>query len=214
MHLSRRASQMIALLVLAAFFGAGLLFVRSGSERPRTTMVESPSSDPTPEPTPLIPEAADSEEGGSDGTSFSLSDFHRSETRDGKVLWEISGKNAEYVPGGNTVELEECALTLRTSDKPIQIASRFATLALKGPLIAKAVLTEDVVVVWNDEVTITTDEATYHREENRVTAPGTVSIRGSWYEIDGTRLEGDLESDSFKLFEDVSTVLDPRKKES
>ncbi len=224
MYISKRNSQIIAVGILVAFFVGSSLYIHFAASSTTTEEVLSSFTEEEEEalPAPTESQAAlpeesaspTSTENSSQESSFALKEFHRSETRDGKTLWEIRGERARYSPESKAVVIQKCRLLYLTSDdKTITITSDTARLALLGTEVNRAVFEGNVVVVHDNGTEIKTDTAEYLKAESRITAPGEVTIQGSWYEITGIGMDGDLKENNFTLLKDVKSKLDPAKRE-
>ena len=63
------------------------------------------------------------------------------------------------------------------------------------------------VVVRLDDLELDTEEATYERERDLITAPGVVTVRGRTLDVRGRRMEVDVGPQHVRLLEDVHTVV-------
>lgn len=142
---------------------------------------------------------------------FVLGTFERSETRDGKKLWEIKAQRGEYFPESNSAAVEDALLTLYRENKPVELQAARATITLSGTSLTKADLTGGVKMVYLDQnVTVETPSAVIDMSANEVSAPGSVLVSGPDFEMHGNKFEGDLKSHNFRLSERVTTILRPR----
>src|SRR5262245_4487693 len=85
----------IGLGVLAAFFISSITLIRRNNG-PRAPVVAREAT-----PIPTVPP----QENGGEG--FSLNEFHRSETRDGRIIWEVHGKSGQYLPAENIAKVKD-----------------------------------------------------------------------------------------------------------
>ena len=142
---------------------------------------------------------------------FVLGTFERSETRDGKKLWEIKAQRGEYFPESNSASVEDAILTLYRENKPVELQAARATITLAGTSLNKADLAGGVKMVYLDQnITVETSSAVIDMSENRVIAPGNVAVTGPDFEMHGNKFEGDLKTHNFRLSERVTTILRPR----
>jgi len=151
---------------------------------------------------------------GAESSTFVLNDFHRSETKDGRKLWEIRAVKGQYFPERNEAKLHDAKLWLYKNENPDNVITLDATEALisfEGPSLDKAVLSKGVTVVQGGKIKIETDDATYKSKERTIFAPGFVRITSDLIQITGEVLHGDLETQEFKIEREVSSVITPKK---
>jgi LPS export ABC transporter protein LptC len=165
--------------------------------------------------TPLVVERGDGTVAAPETSQrFVLDKFHRSETKDGKKLWEVTASRGEYQPTNNSAVLRNAVLEMAQGKSgSVEIRSDDATLFLKGTGLDRAELQGNVVLIQNKKTTLTSDQAVYDRTKNTITIPGSVRIDGPLLEILGTGLTGDLEKQQFTLASQVVTTIKPRQRE-
>ena len=147
-------------------------------------------------------------EGGA--VSFELGQFHRSETKEGKKLWEISAARGQYFPETNTARIFDATLFLFKDQKTIELKAGEALVHLSGATLTKAEIFHGVTLTY-DKGRLETDQAVYDREHETVTAPGYVKIFNPSSESTGYSLQGDLQTNQFFLEHDVHTIFHNRK---
>ncbi|MFM1846967.1 MAG: Lipopolysaccharide-assembly, LptC-related [Pseudomonadota bacterium] len=206
MYLTKSQSRIVALGTLALFFIGGVTYV--GLSRPSFVSMakESPLTEVTPAsdssaaaPTPVT------------GSNFTLDNFHRSEMKDGKKVWEVSALKGTYFPETNTATLESPSLLFyRPNGEVVQLNAATATLALSGTSLTRAEISGNVRVVYSEKVTMETELAVYEKEANRVTAPGKVTISSAQLDIVGRELKAELGRNEFSLGKDVSSTVKKR----
>jgi len=197
MQFNRQTSIFLVLGILAVFFIGGGLLVR-------TNAPVQPSEKPIPVDTPDISSG--------EASAFVMNDFHRSETKDGHTMWEIHGSRGQYMPSQNLAKIDNADLVLsRKADEHVHLTAKRAILHLTGTQLTKAELFDDIVVVYNEKTTLKTDQATYDKTNNSISAPGVVNIESETMTITGTELVADLETHEFRLLSKVKTELKPRK---
>lgn len=198
MRLTKIQSRVLAVGVLALFFGVSVV-VTTQSKKDKNVEVNTdlfPKNEPTPD------------------SKFVLKEFSRSETRDGKKLWEVKAKSGQYYPESNTAKLEEATLWMfRDEGGPVELKAGHAKLYLKGVSLASAQVEGNVVINYPDKkVTLETDAAEFNQEKNSVSALGKVTIHGELLDIVGEGLSADLNTREFHLERDVKTVVKPKRK--
>jgi LPS export ABC transporter protein LptC len=229
MAITRRQSLIISGSALLLFFAVGALFLRSSrTGMPITKVAQQdaasgataassssasmqPVSNPeSPEPQPVT--SQDSSQATSTGV-FTMHEFHRSEVRDGRKLWEVKGSQAHYNPESSTVTIADAdLLLLGKNGKEGQLRTKQATLFMQGPTLAKAHLEKGVTAIYDQQYTLTSEEAVCDRVANTVVIPGQVKIESAGMELSGDSLKGDIDAQSFVITGNVVTVIKPNAK--
>jgi len=149
-------------------------------------------------------------DGQESGSTFSLKDFHRSETKDGKTVWEVKGKNMKYFPEDNIVQIDNGTLWFfNSADETITLTCGQARLLIVDASLKQADTYDGVKLVYNDRVTITARKAVYNKEEGSILAPGKVRIVSDNMEITGNKLRANVETREITLLQNVASVINP-----
>lgn len=192
----------VVLLLLIFFIGSSMLIKRNSAIRKTSSVPSTPVAAETPS-TPIP---------GQEG--FALSEFHRSEVRDGKVIWEIYGKSGHYVPGENIAKVDEPKLTLSRPDgKNIHLTAKQATLHMNGAELAKAEVEKDIVLTYGEETTVNADHAIYNKEDDLVTANGNIVITNSLVRTTGNSLTANLKTQEIKITDGVRSLVNKEEKQ-
>ena len=197
MRLTKRQSVILASGTIVLFFAAGKLLLERESERRE------------PEPAPAVQSA---ETPAAPGSALTLGEFHRSETRDGKKLWEVRARSGQYFPEDKKAVLQNATLLFyKTDGNTVALESASAELFFDQASLTRASLSKDVKVVLNNEVTLTADAALYDSTARTVTIPGRVEIDSSTMRITGEELHAQIDSREFTLTRNVSTTIASRQ---
>lgn len=217
MGISKRQSFFIAGGALALFFLVGVLFLRGNSKQvPIAEISKTDASNPSASPSDASVQLGNANTSENQELSpaqgiFTMNEFHRSEVKDGKKVWEVSGSKAQYLVNNNAVRIHDADLTLTGRDgKSTQLKTKQATIFLNGTTLSKAHLQDGVVAVYDNLYTLTTSEAECNREQNTVKMPNRVKIVGPSFEIEGDSLDGDIDSKLFAMRGEVLTIFHPR----
>jgi LPS export ABC transporter protein LptC len=201
-RLTRKSSFLLVAAVFVAFFGVAIGLMRG---RP-SSFPQPPASSASP--SQEVPPAVGTfnASGG-----FTLNEFHRTQIKDGRTVWEVFGTEGQYFPAENRAVVKNARLTLsRNPDEDIKIKADTASLQLVGTELTMAKLTGHVVLKNKDQATMETEEAEFERATNTVTAPGTVRIIHPAAEVVGSGMVGNVDSQEFMIQHDVQTTLKAR----
>jgi LPS export ABC transporter protein LptC len=205
MRLTRKSSIILAFVIIGFFFGvAHLTAPRSTPILPSEpeTPAQNSSTAHTTNPQDDLP------------SQFELTNFQRSESKNGKKIWEVTADNGKYFPEQEMTRLRNVkVLSLRSEDSRFTVSADSADVKLHGPSLTSADLQENVVATINDEVTIKTKIAFYDYEKNLVEAPGFVSITGPFYSSVGDRMSARTDEEIITLEGNVRTIIEPVPKQ-
>lgn len=137
-----------------------------------------------------------------------IRNFRRVKVKDGKTEWEITAEDARYFEKNNEVVVRKPELRMHADDgrQRARLTGSEGRLVLREREIESVTLTGSVVL-WIDELQLTTDNATYDRTRDLVTAPGAVTINGDDIEVHAVGMEVDVTPQRIRLLDDVHTVL-------
>lgn len=211
MRLTRNQSLALAAAVVVVFFAVTLVYLRlrTQPEIPELAAAAPEAPPKVTQPTEATPTKGATPEAGS---RFTLGQFERSEVKNGKKIWEVKAAHGEYYPETQTAELQTAQLWVFQDDgSKVRVDSDTATILLDATSLVEAELEKNVVLVYDDDLTIRSEKAIYDRVNATVVAPGPVTIQNKTILINGENLEADLESQSFDLTRNVDSVINSRK---
>jgi LPS export ABC transporter protein LptC len=137
-----------------------------------------------------------------------IRDFRRVKVENGRTVWEITAKDAQYYEKTNQIVVREPRMTIYLSDgtRQTRISGSEGRLTLIDREIRDLTLRGGVVVEM-DDLRLDTSEATYDRSRDLITAPGAVTIRGRRLDVKGQGMEVEVGPQNVRLLRDVHTVL-------
>ena len=201
-HLSRKHSIVLAIGLIGVFF-LGMWALSRKSKKP-------PSIPPvtlTAAATPTISNTA------RDGAQFLLNEFHRSETKNGRKVWEIKAEKGEYFPDKQMAEVFSANVWLfRDNGEEVFLQSPQAQLSFDGAALARAFFPTTVHVVNNNEVTIDTSIATYDKIAGTVSSDQSVTVSSALIDIRGNRFIAHIDQNSIVISGGVTTLIKPQEK--
>ena len=136
--------------------------------------------------------------------------FHWTQIKAGESQWVLSATDASYSADKTSLELNQPTLSMTAQDgKQITVTAAHAVLALDGNHVKRADLAGDTTIRYGN-FTLTTDRASFMPDEDKVEAPGAVSIEGEGFRVTGIGLDGNPKTRRFELLKQVSTEITPR----
>lgn len=145
------------------------------------------------------------------GTLLRAHNFHWTQMKAGERQWVLTAGEADYSADKTTLKLTDAVVTMVSSDgKPVVINSPRADLRLNGNHVTRAYLSGGTVIHFGDYV-LSTDSATFMPDDDKVDAPGLVTVTGDGLKVTGIGLSGHPKSRVFQLQTQVETIVTPKK---
>jgi len=217
MYLTRIQSIFLALAVLVLFFILSSLFmeskptVRSSKESQPTAEERNIQTNDLLEKKPGVDGAGADEEGKS--PKFVLHNFHRSETKNGRKLWEVKARSGKYIPEKKAAKIKDAILWFyREEGEVVTLEAKQALLSLEYASLTRANLSGGVTVTSHDGITLKTESAIYEKETATITSPDFVTITSDMVNVSGEELNVDIDKRELTLSKNVSSVITPKKK--
>jgi LPS export ABC transporter protein LptC len=227
MRISKSQSLLLALTIVVLFFvlanilrpgGTGSLSEEKKEALRREFMTSEPATSPTPVTMPLsaseaaitspVQTAATAQASASPGAAFELYKFHRSETRDGRKIWEVVAQIGQYDAQSNSAALENATLWMFNEQEEATILkAEKAVLSLSGSALLGARGVNGVTLQRPDGLSLRADEAEYDRVRGVVKIPGSVSITSKLVDIEGEGMEILVDSKELTIERNVSSVI-------
>ena len=199
-NLSKPQSIIIAVVILTLFFTISILASswRNGSSG--ISRVEPNHSRDTVSTSPAP-----------DGSTLTMGEFHRSEVKDGRTVWEVNGIKGSYSPSTNTAAIEKAVVLLYGKSRDIiEMRSVNAKMSLTGTSIQSVRGYDGVIVKYGDSLTVETQEATFDQTSNMVEVPTHVKISTDSMEITGDKMTLNATTKDVTVVGGVKTVIQPR----
>ncbi len=148
------------------------------------------------------------------GTLLRAHNFHWTQMKAGERQWVLTAGEADYSADKTMLKLTDAVVTMVSSDgKPVVVNSPHADLTMNGNHVTKAYLTGGTVIHFGDYV-LSTDSATFMPDDDKVEAPGLVTVIGDGLKVTGVGLSGHPKTRVFDLHTQVETVVMPKNQDS
>lgn len=234
MRLTRRASRLLAFGVVAAVILGAVItinFSKSASKSSSTTSdgatdaaldgasdaaksssLDSPAESAQKDSKGSPAEALDAEL----SSGFTLQNFNRSESKEGKKLWEISGEKGLISTSGDRARIDTTKLSFfRDDGSEVVLTAPKADLKIEGGLVSVANLSGGVYVEQvehladgrTQDYSASSDAATFDRIANLVTTNSTTIINSRMVTLTSGALKADLNKKKVVFFNGVKTVI-------
>jgi LPS export ABC transporter protein LptC len=145
------------------------------------------------------------------GTLLRAHNFHWTQMKAGERQWVLTAGEADYSADKTTLKLTDAVVTMVSSDgKPVVVNSPHADLTMNGNHVIRAYLTGGTVIHFGDYV-LSTESATFMPDDDKVDAPGLVTVIGDGLKVTGVGLSGHPKTRVFELHTQVQTEVMPKK---
>jgi LPS export ABC transporter protein LptC len=176
----------LLVVVALAVGGVGILVARSLSHRRVALLGDD-----------LLPQVAQR-----------IQNFRRTKMKDGRAVWEITARDAQYFEAENAMVVQEPRLTvfLENGSRRAHIAGSEGHLVLEGRELRSLTL-RGAVSVKLDDLELTTEEATYDRARDLITSAAEVTVHGRMLDVRGRGMEVEVGPQLVRLLERVHTTV-------
>lgn len=139
-----------------------------------------------------------------------IRDFHRVKVDNGRKVWEVSAKEAQYYDDEEMVVVKEPMVSFFLEDgRVVALRGKEGKVFLGGRDLQLVELTGDIDVQLGDYA-LRAQYASYDRRTDAIVAPGKVEINGDTFDVRGEQMEISVGSQRLKLSGGVETTLRPR----
>jgi LPS export ABC transporter protein LptC len=129
----------------------------------------------------------------------------------GQSQWHLSARDASYSRDKTSLLLTDAELSMVSKDgKNVEVSAPRAEISVTGNHINKAHLSGGLRINYGDFV-LKTDDATFSPDQDIVSAPGEVTIRGQGLSVTGVGMTGHPNERNFSLLSQTNTVVVPNK---
>src|SRR5512145_1055922 len=137
-----------------------------------------------------------------------IQNFRRVKVKDGRTVWEITAKDAQYFEENAEIVVVEPRMRffLEEGEREARVDGREGRIHLEGRELDAITLRGNVKVML-DDLELETEEATYDRTRDVITSPALVTVRGRTVELSGRGMEVDVGPQLVRLLDDVHTTL-------
>lgn len=139
-----------------------------------------------------------------------IQNFHRVKVDNGRKVWEVSAREAQYLEGEEMVVVDAPVVSLFLQDgRTVALRGDGGRVFLKERELQRVEMQGNIDVQLGDYA-LHTDTASYEAERGVIVAPGPVRLTGSGFEVQGERMEVNVAAQQLVVSERVQTMLWPR----
>jgi LPS export ABC transporter protein LptC len=138
--------------------------------------------------------------------------FHWTQMKGQASQWVLTAKDASYSADRTTVTLKDASVSMiSTEGKQVRLQAPAASLTMDGNHVKRAELDGGIVAHYGD-YTLTTDQAVFTPDDDKLNAPGAVKIEGAGLVVTGIGMTGHTKTQTFELLKEVNTQIVPKTK--
>jgi LPS export ABC transporter protein LptC len=140
-----------------------------------------------------------------------IRDFHRVKVDNGRKVWEVSAKEAQYHEDEEMVVVKEPMVSFFLEDgRVVALRGNEGKVYLLGGRDLQLVELAGEIEVELGDYAVRAEYASYDRSSDVVVAPGKVEISGETFDLQGQHMEVVVGSQRLTLSGGVETTLRPR----
>ncbi|HUI25445.1 MAG TPA: LPS export ABC transporter periplasmic protein LptC [Candidatus Kryptonia bacterium] len=138
-----------------------------------------------------------------------IQDFHRVRTLDGRKVWEVAAREAQYFDEEHQVVVKEPLLRLFLKDgRAVGLSGDEGRVLLAGRELDQVEMRGNIEVQFAD-YTAHAEQAVYRRSDGLISSTEPVEIVGRALELHAERMEVDVDAQTLRLFRRVTMTLQP-----
>jgi LPS export ABC transporter protein LptC len=146
-------------------------------------------------------------------SALHVKDFRRSKVENGRKVWEVMGEEADYYKDQKEAVIKRPRfIYYDRNGVAAETAGEVARMFLGDKELEKLQIEGGIQVKYQDYV-LKSAEAIYLPAQQRILLPKPTTVVGDGLEMEGSRMEVELESRIIRLFENVKTKIEPEKME-
>ena len=144
-------------------------------------------------------------------SALQMKDFHRAKLENGKKMWELFGDEANYFKEQKQAIIKKPRFYYYNKQgEIIETTGATARLFFNEKELEKMQLEGGIQVTYQGYV-LKSDEATYFADAGRIILPKRATVTGNGMEVEGSRMEVELEVKKVRLLQNVKTKIEPDK---
>ena len=144
-------------------------------------------------------------------SALQMKDFHRAKLEDGRKMWELFGDEANYFKEQKQAIIKKPRFYYYNKQgEIIETTGATARLFFNEKELEKLELEGGIQVTYQGYV-LKSDEATYFADAGRIILPKRATVAGNGLEVEGSRMEVELEVKKVRLLQNVKTKIEPDK---
>jgi LPS export ABC transporter protein LptC len=144
-------------------------------------------------------------------SALHVKDFRRAKVENGRKIWEVTGEEADYFKDQKQAVIKKPRFFYYDKEGvAAETSGEVATMFLGDKDLEKLQVEGGIQVTYQDYV-LKSDEAFFLPDEQLIVLPKRTTLVGGGFELEGSRMEIELESRKVRLLRNVKTKIEPAK---
>jgi LPS export ABC transporter protein LptC len=144
-------------------------------------------------------------------SALHMKDFRRAKIENGRKVWELFGDEANYFREQKEAVIKNPRFYYYNKNgEAAETTGDTARLFFNEKEMEKMHLNGGIQVTYQGYV-LKSEEATYLAAEERIFLPTRATVAGNGLEVEGSRMEVELEAKKVRLVQNVKTKIEPDK---
>jgi LPS export ABC transporter protein LptC len=144
-------------------------------------------------------------------SALHMKDFHRAKVENGRKIWELFGDEANYYKEQKEAVIKKPRfLYYDRTGEVIETTGSQARIYLNEKELERMELSGGIRVTFQGYL-LKSEEAEYLATKDQIVLPSRTVVTGEGMEIEGARMEVEMESKKIRLINNVKTKMEPQK---
>jgi len=144
-------------------------------------------------------------------SALHMKDFHRAKVENGRKIWELFGDEANYYKDQKEAVIKKPRFYYYDQKgETIETVGDQARLFLNEKELERMELSGGVQVTFQGYV-LKSEQANYLATKDQIELPTRTTVTGEGMELEGSRMEVEMEAKKIRLITNVKTKMEPEK---
>ena len=144
-------------------------------------------------------------------SALRLKEFHRAKIEDGRKVWELFGDEASYFKEQKEALIKKPRFYYYDKKgEVVETTGNEALLYLNEKELERMELHGDVQVTFQGYI-LKSEEANYLPAKDQIVLPNRTTVTGEGIELEGARMEVEIQDKKIRLLRAVKTKIEPEK---
>ena len=144
-------------------------------------------------------------------SSLHMKDFHRAKVENGRKIWELFGEEANYYKEQKEAVIKKPRFYYYDKEgESIETIGDQARIFLNEKELERLELSGGVRVTFQGYV-LKSEHANYLATKDQIELPTRTTVTGEGMELEGSRMEVEMEAKKIRLITNVKTKMEPEK---
>ena len=144
-------------------------------------------------------------------SALHVKDFRRAKVENGRKIWEIMGEEADYFKDQKQAVIKKPRFFYYDAKGEVAESSGAVARMFLGDKDLQKLQLEGGIQVTYQNYILKSEEAVFFPQEQRILLPKRTTLVGGGFELEGSSMEIELESQKVRLVSNVKTKIEPGK---